>query len=484
MSDSVSAPPPPGLSKEEKDLIAKQGLTLDQFNNLLSDSRIQSTETQGILKNLSGLYKTVNVPGSDTTKTVNTIDTGRIDAQIAKLNKQLEGTPQRDQGNIKNAINSLTAMRGNADLAAKGGYVTTTTTGSKTEDSTKQILDEDALASLKSRIQQNQDYDSNIRNAAGKYLDSFVSQNLSPQQTALQGKQVDIANLQADRLTSALKGELPVSPALTQRKQQDFNTLKEQLARSGHVITGDTPDTAQGFSTPAIQSLESFNKTYGLLEDQERRGELDAGSAENIAQYGLLSSDATNKLNQALTLSNFSTNPGGSQLSLLTGANSAGPTNLLPYYSSLASGYGGALQPYQNQSAMQYQTGLQNSANAAAGNAAIYQLLGSGIGAYAGYAALASSRTFKKNIKKISEKEEDRHLSLLSKSAIYTYDYKQEDDADRPHHLGVVTEEAPEEIVTPDGKHLDVVNYFGLLTSAVRSLHREVLSLRRKVAYA
>jgi hypothetical protein len=515
MSKSVSAPPPPGLTKEERDLIEKQGYTLDQFSNLLSDQSIQTKSTQNLLQQVSGLYKSVDTPAGPETTSYN-VNASTVSPFVGKNRGFLDDNTIRknfDKPTSDFLINFAQGSLGKrGDGAGRGtrgtqeafdalnqiasGQATLKDYGLTADDikgtqfakeiktpgaaaHTDMVLDPDAVKDLKARIQANQNYESGLRDSTNSFIDQFVQQNLAGP-GELQKKQDTIANLQADRLTSALKGELPISPALTQRKNQDFQQLKESLARSGHVITGDSPDEAQGFSTPAIQSLESFKKTYGLLEDQERRGEIDAGTQANIAQYGLLSADQQNKLGQALTLRGL-TGTGDASLGYATGANGAGPASLLPQYQSLSSGYAGMAQPYQYQRGMQYQTGLQNASNAAAGNASIYQLLGTGLGSGAALLAL-SSRRFKKNIKKQKAKDERKMLSALTRTGTYTYDYKFEPSSLRPNHVGVIVEEAPAEIVAADGIHLDVVNYLGALHSSVRALNREVKSLRRMVA--
>jgi len=103
----------------------------------------------------------------------------------------------------------------------------------------------------------------------------------------------EILKLQSDRLTKALKGELPVSEALRQRSEDQADVTQEALARRGHGIDRDAGDRGisglTGFSTPAIQNIGQQQRTQGLLEDTERRGEMDAGARNVINTSGLLS---------------------------------------------------------------------------------------------------------------------------------------------------------------------------------------------------
>lgn len=49
-------PSVPGLSPEEQALLQKQGVTLDQFNSILSGENVNAQQNQALLKGISGLY--------------------------------------------------------------------------------------------------------------------------------------------------------------------------------------------------------------------------------------------------------------------------------------------------------------------------------------------------------------------------------------------------------------------------------------------
>lgn len=62
-----------------------------------------------------------------------------------------------------------------------------------------------------------------------------------------------------------------------QRSADRFDTIRETLARRGHVVEGTDLDTGVGFSTPAIQSLANASRNERLQvsaeqEDRKRRG--------------------------------------------------------------------------------------------------------------------------------------------------------------------------------------------------------------------
>lgn len=258
----------------------------------------------------------------------------------------------------------------------------------------------------------------------------------------------EISNLQSERYLKALKGELPVSEATTQQKADEYKLLQENLARRGAgALTGDAPESAAGTSSAAIQSLGQFNRTYKLLEDQERRGELASGGVGS--------------------------SPGTTSLNSLTQSYSYSPTSLLSGYGTLASGYAQAAQPYAQQRELTYNSQVQNAALQSQQRSAMYGAVGSLAGSGLTALALSSSRTFKKDIEPFGDRTDDHSLKSVRKMPLYTWKYKGEGIESRPH-LGPLTEESPEEIVTSDGKHLDVASYFGLLSSAVKALDRKV----------
>lgn len=102
----------------------------------------------------------------------------------------------------------------------------------------------------------------------------------------------------------------------------------------------------------------------------------------------------------------------------------------------------------------------------------------------AGMGYLMSSRNFKKDIEELDEATEQKILDKIKDVKIYTYKYKDEIDADGKEYTGIVTEEAPQEIVTSDGKHLDVISYFGYLTTCIKVLAQKVDQLTQEKAHA
>lgn len=282
-------------------------------------------------------------------------------------------------------------------------------------------------------------------------------------------RQLKLYGLEADRQEKALRGELPVSEGTTQRKAQEFAALKEQLTRSGNPVTGDTPETAYSPTTAGTQSLKSFAERYKLVEDAERQGQISQGSADLYNSLGLTSNISGNR---AIALQ--STGAGGAPYNTLVG----GPISLVQPNLQ-------ALQPYQFQRSMQYQGNMQNAANAAAERAGYLQLAGTVLGGAAagGTYKLLSSKSFKKDIRVLSEKDEDIiAMSLTGKRKLYRWKYKTEPD-DSKGHIGMVTEESPDVVLADDKKHLDVASYLGALTIGLRSMSRKLDRMERR-AYA
>jgi hypothetical protein len=391
-----SVPPPPGLSTEELNLLHKQGLTLDQLHEFLSEESIQKKETQELLKGLSGLYKTVEIPGTDPRKDYAVGDTTKLAEAVSKVATLKSETPRailRAAGVSEEVINRLAASEtGGASLGqfnaefsriveeAKkdpGGAgvkygLSTLTDIPGTDPTTKQELDPEAVANLRSRIQANIAAEQSIRDEANKFLQGFLNRPKSEYEQL----QEEAGILSARRLVAALKGELPVSKQSQDRKMRDFALLKEMAGRQGTTIEGDDPCSASADSTAGAAMLREFNSRWDYAEELERRGEIDSGTAQNLARHGLVSDLEGRKFGQAVTLKSGG---GGTDvpINLATMALNAGSPNLSGY-GSLLQGYSLMQQPYQNYNNLLYQGMLQGYNNSHAGDVALGQLLGYG----------------------------------------------------------------------------------------------------------
>jgi len=97
-----------------------------------------------------------------------------------------------------------------------------------------------------------------------------------------------------------------------------------------------------------------------------------------------------------------------------------------------------------------------------------------GVASTAAMFALGSAREIKKNISRLSEKEEDALYDRFVKMPMNRWHYKTESDS-IPRHLGVMTDEALPEFVNEGGMSLSPVDYFGAVTVAIKVLNRRLL---------
>ena len=104
-------------------------------------------------------------------------------------------------------------------------------------------------------------------------------------------------------------------------------------------------------------------------------------------------------------------------------------------------------------------------------------LWGAGIGAAGalGGAMIGSSEEFKEAIENMSDEDYSQAVDDIFHMDVKKWKYK-DGIADSGKHIGIIAEEAPEDIVTGDGKYLDVTSYLGKLTMAVKQLAKEVRS--------
>ena len=155
------------------------------------------------------------------------------------------------------------------------------------------------------------------------------------------------------------------------RKTEDFIHLREAAARRGIQIEGDSPESATSQSSAGNELVGQFNRTYGLLMDAERRGEI-TGAPNQVYTPGPASQ--TSSYGQQLQ---FGTAPGAG--------------GLLGAYGNLANAYGGAAQPYINATNNAYQSSLNQYMQGQANNLGYAQiggtLLGGLIGGYPGAVA-------------------------------------------------------------------------------------------------
>ncbi|OGW44447.1 MAG: hypothetical protein A2Y66_01770 [Nitrospirae bacterium RBG_13_41_22] len=197
-----------------------------------------------------------------------------------------------------------------------------------------------------------QEYQTKQLDLAQQSMDA-LSAYLNKDPTELEKKLGDIQMLQANRLESALKGELPVSEATTQtydKQKKEMQDAMSQKLGSGWEET-----------TPGIQAMNEFEKNWNVVKDQERRGEISSGTGALYSGIGLTEGVENQNFNRLLTTANYN------------------PTGLLNYgspYGSVAnaganimSGYGGIMAGASNLQNY-YTSGRYNEAALKAGQSA------------------------------------------------------------------------------------------------------------------
>lgn len=91
-----------------------------------------------------------------------------------------------------------------------------------------------------------------------------------------------------------------------------------------------------------------------------------------------------------------------------------------------------------------------------------------------------SSEKYKKDIEKMSSEDMNKILAELEETDLFRYRYKWE--GEESHHLGVITEKAPQKIVAKEGDRLDPMNVFGFLMASVKALNNKVRELEGKIS--
>ena len=266
----------------------------------------------------------------------------------------------------------------------------------------------------------------------------------------LEKLQYDNAKLLAEREKMALEGKLPISPAmeenLAEQRSQLENTLSQRLGSDWQTTTA------------GIQAMGEFDRNAELMREEARRGMISEGTQLNLAQSGFLSGLTGQKQGQ---YGNYLS--GGSGIFNMAGATASGvnamrQTGIALYQAGKSQDKGGS----------DWGSGLLGMGG---------QIAGTVGGAYAAAKLLplllgsASSREFKKDIKKLSPGSEEEALNLINSTDTYTFKYK----GDNNPMIGMIAEEAPE--ISTSGfnkKAINIGNHMGLLTAAMKALSRKI----------
>ena len=246
--------------------------------------------------------------------------------------------------------------------------------------------------------------------------------------TSTERANYDILKLQQERQLQALRGELPVSPALEADIAEQEKVQKELLSRK---LGKDWAAT-----TPGIQSISAFDTKAELLREASRRDELTSGQSAMLSQQGFMTG-----LNQT-------------QQQGYTGYGQ----RLFP----LVGAAGQAQQPYQFNRSMQLNADIanaQSSANALGGLGSLVGSVAGGVGTYFGLAALAASD--------IRLKTDIELIDSIDNINIYSFSYLPDKGLPEGRQIGVMAQEIREDL--PSAVIFDKDGYYAVMYNKLPS---------------
>jgi hypothetical protein len=255
-----------------------------------------------------------------------------------------------------------------------------------------------------------------------------------------------------ERTQAALKGELPVDPALGRELDTQERTLRESLRKQ--LGSGYETSTAGG------GRLADFTKRRLELNDAARRGDLTLAEQLGLAREGGNQQIIQNLLNQV----------GGINQQGFAGANALSGV-IANYNRPLGNMFANRQGAFAARSA-----NFQNDLNDPVGS---WQNVGRFARAdlsAAGQSFLSTARV-KKHITPLDEDEYREALKKIRDTPVTRWRYNWE-PADKQKHIGPILELSPDEIKA-DETHVSLSDYLGLTHAAVKGLDREVQTLRR-----
>lgn len=244
-------------------------------------------------------------------------------------------------------------------------------------------------------------------------------------------KEINLKYLQREK--AALAGELPVNPGLLSDLAERDQELEQQFVKD----YGSVSDARR--SSGGQQMLAKWNAQKASVLDAARRGDIQMAS-----QLGLQRDQAN--LSRSMM--------------------PQGVPGMQANYNNLAAMYGQALQPYQQQRALDTQM-MMASANNRAGT------LGSLIGGAAGMGAaylMFSSHDFKEAKEPI---DYDQILEAFDTMSVETWRYIGHDRT----HIGPYAEDFRAAFGVGDGKTISMIDAVGVLIAAVKALKSRVREL-------
>lgn len=210
------------------------------------------------------------------------------------------------------------------------------------------------------------------------------------EQAAARGANAEVEGLIRQRTLAALKGELPVNPALLRELGQGEEQLRAQLMKQ--------LGTGYETSTPGIEALAQFNQRKSELLEGARRGDLQLGEQMNFAREASRSQRLTealpvlaSRLAPADPLSGIQLGYTGSQLNSALRQQQLGnlmgiSQGSLPSIQAglgVSQGYAAPLNFLQNNRQQQFSAAVSNMQNKQAAQGAYGSLFGTALMAMA-----------------------------------------------------------------------------------------------------
>lgn len=311
-------------------------------------------------------------------------------------------------------------------------------------------------------------------NARGLAAQGSFDENADPLGSSMSGSTPEEhaqAVLAREYGRSVSDAALSAQAAEEQQKVSELNAGSQAKLTSaqGDVTNSQAPlssiinagQSALELSAGRNQNLATAATNLGLSQ-AELTTKMNAGNqglnASEAGQQGATTQAASSAANAAATLGTALTYKGIPEQSRL--ADAAGVSASV-YGSDL--GYAGALAAQQGASQRQTQQ-IQNS-NMGGFMSTAGPLIGTGITAL----AAMSSLEFKEDVETMSDEDYQRTIDEVLNMEVKNWKYK-DGIADGAKHVGIIAEEAPEDMVVMDGKAIDVTSYLGKLTVAVQGL--------------
>lgn len=419
----------PGPSAEERALQAEQAELLRFQSQIIQQQFEQQQALLPFFAEQAG-FELIRSEGDPQAQR----QLNQVNRQIQNLQRQLSGRSERERliaqrtgrDPLRDEIRELQEQRALLSQRAQGGAITG---AREIEDPARELREQLELEFLNEQLAEIE----RRREQEGET-------------EGLRQQELEIRQALNERSLQALRGELPVDPALEQQLERGEETLRERLAAQ----------FGPGFetSTPGIQALEEFRRSAETLRSGARTGQLTLAEQLSLGREQAAQARQQGNLAQLqapLSLAELGLTGGAQQLGQFQSGAFGLPQSIAGGAGQVAAGFGAAQQPFIQQRQMQLQASIANAQNAGAGAAGLGQLAGSVFGTV--FPALGfSDRRLKRIVERIG--------TLPGGISLYVYEFL----FTGTRKIGVVAQEAmqvrPDVVGTRDG--FLTVDYRGL----------------------